>query len=70
MKWYDPRKKPPDPFVSVLVYVPSELPLPTVHEGYMAVDHVWYTNGCFYNESEIRRWADMPVYSPEEDYDG
>lgn len=69
MKWYDPRKKPPDAFVSVMVYIPSEFPLPTVHEGYMAEKQVWYTNGCFYNEAEIHRWADMPVYNPEDDCD-
>jgi len=66
LKWYDPRKKPPDPFVSVLVYIPTEYPLPTVHEGYMASDHVWYSNGCFLNESEIYRWADMPEYNPND----
>lgn len=66
MKWNDPRKKQPDPFVSVLVYVPSEYPLPTVHEGYMSKDHVWCVNGYFCNESEIHRWADMPEYEPED----
>lgn len=69
MNWHDPRKKPPDPFVSVLVYIPSEYPLPTVHEGYMASDRVWYANGSFYNDSEIHSWANMPEYAPDDNND-
>ena len=39
MNWYALNERKPDPFVSVLVYMPSEDPLPTVHEGYMAEDN-------------------------------
>ena len=31
--WYSTKEKLPDEFVSVLIYMPEEAPLPTVHEG-------------------------------------
>ncbi len=67
MKWYDPNKKQPDPFVSVLVYMPGEDPLPTVHEGYLAEDNIWYANGYYVQQKEIMRWGELPQYNPADD---
>ena len=67
MKWYDPNKKKPTPFVSVLVFMPGEEPLPTVHEGYLAEDGVWYANGYYVLQPEIKRWAELPKYNPADD---
>lgn len=66
LKWYVTEKKKPDPFVSVLVHMPNEAPLPQVHEGYMADTVIWYANGYFMESSEITHWADMPDFNPNE----
>jgi len=62
LNWFSPQEYPPDPFVSVLVYMPGEAPLPTVHEGYMSDEGVWWSNGDFRTEDEIKGWATMPQY--------
>lgn len=62
LNWFSPQEYPPDPFVSVLVYMPGEAPLPQVHEGYMSDEGVWWSNGYFRTEDEIKGWAHMPQY--------
>lgn len=62
MNWYALNERKPDPFVSVLVYMPSEDPLPIVHEGYMAEDNTWWSNGYFRTDAEISYWTEMPEF--------
>lgn len=62
MNWYALKERKPELFVSVLVYMPSEAPLPTVHEGYLAEDNTWWSNGYFRKDDEISHWAEMPEY--------
>lgn len=72
-KWYAFPKHKPKPFVSVLVYMPDEAPLPTVHEGYMSDTGIWWVYGYFRADSEISHWSDMPQFNPatdEETHDG
>lgn len=61
LDWKNPVTKPPQPFVSVLVYMPGEHPLPTVREGYMADTGEWWAGGAFRHPREIAEWADMPT---------
>lgn len=63
LNWFSPTENPPDPFVSVLVYMPGEAPLPAVHEGYLSEDGVWWSNGFLRGSEEIQGWADMPCYT-------
>ncbi|MBR2883718.1 MAG: hypothetical protein IKB93_02900 [Clostridia bacterium] len=58
--WYSTKERLPDEFVSVLVYMPEEAPLPTVHEGYMAPNQTWWANGFYREAREISHWAQMP----------
>lgn len=62
MIWYTLEERIPTPFVSVLVYMPEEAPLPTVHEGYMADTGAWWSNGFDRKPKEISHWAEMPEY--------
>jgi len=45
--WTSPRKSLPEPFVSVQVYIPSQAPFPTVHEGYVLADDNGIPYGWF-----------------------
>lgn len=62
LNWFSPQEFQPDPFVSVLVYMPGEAPLPEIHEGYRSDEGVWWSNGYFRTEDEIKGWAYMPKY--------
>lgn len=63
MDWYNVESKLPEPFMSVLVYMPDEKPLSTVHEGYITNDGTWV---CSYTlpalNVKVSHWADMPEY--------
>lgn len=60
--WYSTEDRLPDEYVSVLVYMPDEAPLPTVHEGYMAENKSWWANGFDRDMKEISHWAEMPKF--------
>ena len=60
--WNSTKDVLPDEFVSVLVYMPSEEPLPTVHEGYMGPNNIWWSNGFYRTADEITHWAKMPEF--------
>ena len=52
----------PKPFESVLAYIPSEAPLPTVHESYIADHNEWV---CIltverYKPGEVTHWMPLP----------
>lgn len=40
-EWISVKDRLPEPFVSVLACIPSESPLPTVHESYIADHGAW-----------------------------
>lgn len=61
MNWFSPKEFPPTPFVSVLVYMPIEDPMPSVHEGYLDEDKVWHVRGYRCAYEEVEKWADMPL---------
>lgn len=65
-KWISVNDRLPEPFVSVLVYMPGESPLPTVHEGYYAEDGMWAAAHCISPTDEITHWAEMPEAPKEE----
>ena len=68
-EWISVNDHLPPPFVSVLVYIPSESPLPTVHESYIA-DHDTWVNiqwGAKYDPGEVTHW--MPLPSPPKEAD-
>lgn len=63
--WFDVNDLVPNAFESVLIHMPSEEPLPTVHEGYYANGH-WYWHACQLDVGKVTHWSHMPL-GPEED---
>ena len=63
-EWISVTEMLPEPFVSVLAFIPSEEPLPTVHESYIADHSAWV---CIltaerYKTGEVTHW--MPIPQP------
>jgi hypothetical protein len=59
--WISVKERLPEPFVSVLVYMPGERPLPTVHEGYFVRDaNKWYSHFFDRGLEEVTHWMPMP----------
>ena len=63
-KWISVNDRLPEPFVPVLACIPSEEPLPTVHESYIADHGAWV---CIltaerYKTGEVTHW--MPIPQP------
>lgn len=61
-KWIPVTERLPEPFVSVLACIPSEAPLPTVHESYVADHDKWV---CIltaerYKDGEVTHWMPLP----------
>lgn len=65
-KWISVEERLPKAFVSVLVYMPEERPLPTVHEGFLAREGVWYANHFDRDPMEITHWMPLPEPPKEE----
>lgn len=66
-KWIPVTERLPKPFESVLALIPSEAPLPTVHESYIADHDEWV---CIltverYKPGEVTHWMPMPEASKE-----
>jgi hypothetical protein len=59
-KWIDTRQDLPRPFVSVLVFMPGELPCPPVREGYLTPDGGWYSAGFYRDAAEVTHWMPLP----------
>lgn len=59
MEWIEVGNKFPKPFESVLINIPDEAPLPTVHEGYYA-NGEWFSFISKYNIKNVSHWAKMP----------
>lgn len=61
--WRKCEEELPQPFVSVLAYVPDEEPLPTVHEGYIDNDGKWHLVYFAYQTVvNVHSW--MPIPNP------
>ena len=63
-QWIPVTERLPEPFVSVLACIPSEEPLPTVHDSYIADHSAWV---CIltaerYKTGEVTHW--MPIPQP------
>lgn len=59
--WIRTADECPGMFVSVLMYVPGDSPLPTVHEGYLTGDDIWISvYGEAYTMGEVPFWMPMP----------
>ena len=61
-EWISVTEMLPEPFVSVLAFIPSEEHLPTVHESYIAEHSAWV---CIltaerYKTGEVTHWMPMP----------
>ena len=64
-EWINVKERLPEPYESVLVHMPEEKPLPTVHEGYITGNGKWYAAHCPREADEITHWMPMPS-APEE----
>lgn len=59
--WIRTQDEQPGMFVSVLMYVPGDHPLPVVHEGYLTGDNIWVSvYGEPYTSDEVPLWKPMP----------
>ena len=58
--WVSVNDLIPNAFESVLLYMPKEAPLPTVHEGYYANGN-WYWYVGQLGKDEVTYWAPMPL---------
>ena len=61
-EWVSVEDRLPEPFVTVLACIPSEEPLPTVHESYIADHGAWV---CIltaerYKTGEVTHWMPLP----------
>ena len=60
VEWVPVSERLPKPFMSVLVYMPGEVPYPTVHEGYISEDGVWMSYMFARELGEVTHWSEMP----------
>ena len=57
--WVSVKDMIPDSFVHVLMYMPKEHPLETVHEGYYA-NYKWYWEHGELDNGYVTHWSPMP----------
>ena len=61
-KWHDTSKIKPGDFCSVIIYVPSQHPLPTCFEGYyVRRDGLFYSKLGAFQEKDVEAWTEMPA---------
>ncbi len=58
--WIPVTERLPEPFVSVLVQMPGETPSPTVREGHISKDGIWYSAFYHREPGEVTHWQPMP----------
>lgn len=58
--WISVKDRLPKYFAIVLVHMPGEKPSPTVREGYIASDGVWYAGHYTREPGEITHWMPLP----------
>lgn len=59
-KWIPVEERLPEPFVSVVVHMPMEEPMPTVHEGFLVDEEKWYAAHFDRKKDEITHWMPLP----------
>ena len=59
-EWISVEDRLQEPFVSVLVHMPGEEPLPTVHEGFISNDGIWQSTMFRREPGEVTHWQPMP----------
>lgn len=59
-KWIPVSERLPEPFVPVLVQMPGEVPFPTVREGFISRDGIWYSALYHREPDEITHWMPLP----------
>ena len=64
-KWISVTERLPGEFISVLVCIPSEAPLPMVKEAYLA-NGWWVTKMAIFKQEDITHWMPLPE-APKED---
>ena len=68
-RWIPVTERLPQEFISVLVTIPSEHPLPKVKEAYLA-NGCWATKTAIFPMEGITHWMPMPEPAKEDGYDG
>lgn len=58
-RWIPVTERLPEEFISVIVSIPSEHPLPTVKEAYMA-NGCWVTKMAIFSSNDITHWMPLP----------
>ena len=59
-KWISVEERLPEPFVSVLVQMPGEEPHPTVREGFITHDGIWFAGHFKRDPDEVTHWMPLP----------
>lgn len=65
-KWISVEEMLPQAFYSVLVYIPEEAPMPTVHEGYMTDNGRWISTVYVREFEKVTHWMPLPEPPQEE----
>ena len=60
-EWISVKERLPKPFLSVLVFMPGEEPMPTVHEGFVDGGGLWLSNHYLREPDEVTHWQPMPL---------
>lgn len=60
-QWIPVTERLPNPFVSVLAYLPNHAPCPTVHECYISGDGIWCSAAVYGVENDdVTHWMPLP----------
>lgn len=65
-EWISVTDRIPEEYVSVLVYIPGESPLPTVKEAFRVGNRFISSHFDCYSETEVIKWRHMPKPPKEE----
>lgn len=65
-RWIPVEERLPEPFVSVLVHMPIEEPMPTVREGFLSQAGEWYCGLYRRDTGIVTHWMPLPQPPIEE----